>query len=323
MSTKAPSNISKGAPDSGSAEKSTLRKGMIAGIFCYICWGVFPLYWKLLDSVDPFEIIAQRIIWCTVFTLAICLILRLDFIALLKSKRVRKYLIPSAILISINWTVYVYAVSIDRIIETAIGYYLNPLVSILLGMIVFKERLSVLEICATVLCSAGILFFTFNYGAFPWISILLAISFGVYGAVKKKGGYPAVEALAFENLVALVPAIVLAIAMAQITGAHGFLGDTASLNGWVITLLLIGGGIVTAIPLILFATAANNIPLTILGFLQYISPTIALMLGVFVNGEPFTLAHAVCLACIWSGLALVGISSIRSARKQSTEQAPR
>ena len=269
------------------------------------------MYWKLLSDVDPFEIIAQRIVWCTVFTVAICIIFKHDFIALLREARARRYLIPAAVLITINWGVYVYAVSVDRIVETAIGYYLNPLVSIILGVAIFKERLKALQIIALALCCVGIAFFTGGYGAFPWISIVLALSFGIYGAVKKKGGYPASEALAFENLVALVPAIAVAVALAYINGDHAFLGDVESWQGWQTTLLLIGGGVVTAVPLLLFATAANEIPLTILGFIQYLSPTIALLIGVFVNGEPFTAAHAACLACIWVGLALVAISSIR------------
>ena len=290
---------------------NSARRGLLAGIFCYMLWGLFPLYWKLLSHVDPFEIISQRIIWCTVFTVAICLIFKHDFVALLKTPRARHYLIPAAVLITINWGVYVYAVSIDRIVETAIGYYLNPLVTIVLGMAFFKERLNALQVVALVLCCIGIAFFTSGYGSFPWISITLAISFGIYGAVKKKGGYPASEALAFENLVALVPAIAVAVALAFINGDHAFFGDVTTWQGWQTTLLLIGGGVVTAIPLLLFATAANLIPLTLLGFIQYLSPTIALLIGVFVNGEPFTLAHAACLGCIWVGLALVAVSSLR------------
>ena len=269
------------------------------------------MYWKLLSDVDPFETIAQRIIWCTVFTVAACFIFRLDFVSLLKERRARRYLIPAAILITINWGVYVYAVSIDRIVETAIGYYLNPLVSIIIGIIVFRERLDIFQIIAVALCSIGIVFFTAGYGSFPWISIVLALSFGIYGGVKKMGGYPATEALAFENLVAVGPALILAVALAFINGDHAFLGDMVTWQGWQTTLLLIGGGAVTAIPLLLFATAANEIPLTILGFIQYLSPTIALLIGVFVNGEPFTTAHAICLGCIWAGLALVAVSSLR------------
>lgn len=291
--------------------RQQLRRGILAGLFCYVLWGFFPLYWKLLDDVDTFEVVAQRIIWCTVFTLIICFIMRLDLVGLLKTPRARRFLIPSALLITANWSIYIYAVSIDRIVETAIGYYLNPLVSIILGIAIFKERLGVLQGIAVALCSIGILFFTGSYGRFPWISIVLAVSFGVYGGVKKMGGYPAIEALAFENIVAVGPAIILAFALACITGDHGFLGDMTSWQGWQTTLLLVGGGVVTAIPLLLFAAAANSIPLTLLGFLQYISPTIALLIGVFINHEPFTIAHGVCMGCIWSGLALVAIDSIR------------
>lgn len=295
---------------SNNPERTRERRGVLAAIFCYLMWGIFPLYWKLLSGVNAFEITAQRIIWCTVFTLILCAIARLNFIKLLKDARARRFLIPAAAIITINWGLYVWAVDIDRIVETAIGYYLNPLVTILLGMIVFKERMNAVEWIAVCLCCIGILFFTVNYGQFPWISIGLALSFGTYGAVKKKGGYPAVEALAFENLVAVGPAIIFAFILASATGSHGFLGDIQTLHGWTVTLLLIGGGAVTAIPLILFATAANSIPLTLLGFIQYLSPTIALLIGVFVNGEPFTLAHGVCLGCIWTGIALVGMNNL-------------
>lgn len=285
--------------------QSQQRAGIIAGIGCYVLWGIFPLYWKLLDPVNSIEVICQRIIWCCVFTVCLCLAMRYDFVGLLKQKRARRFLIPASILITINWSVYIYAVQIDRVVETAIGYYLNPLVSIILGIIVFKERLTVFQGIAVGLCVVGIGAFSFGYGSFPWISIALAFSFGVYGAVKKKGGYPAVEALAVENTVVVLPSILVAVILANVTGTHGFLGDVETIEGWGTTGLLILGGVITAVPLILFARAANLIPLTLLGFIQFLSPTIALLIGVFVNGEPFTLAHAICLGCIWAGLALV------------------
>ena len=291
------------------------HRGLLAGVFCYILWGLFPLYWKLLDDVNAFEVIAHRIIWCTVFTVLVCVLLRLDFIALLRSSRARRFLIPASIIITANWSLYVFAVSIDMIVETAIGYYLNPRITIVLGMLVFKERLAPMQVIAIILCTIGLIFFTTNYGQFPWIAILLALTFGVYGAIKKKGGYPAVEAIAFENIVAFLPAIAFTIFLAYYTGDHGFLGDISSWQGWQTTLLLIGGGVVTAIPLILYAAAANLIPLTILGFLQYISPTIALLIGVFLNNEPFTLAHGICFGCIWTGLILVAINSFLQSRK--------
>ncbi len=215
---------------------------------------------------------------------------------------------------------YIYAVAVDRILETAIGYYINPLVSIVLGMIVFKERLTRLQVIAVALCIVGIGFFTVSYGSFPTFAIVLALSFGIYGAIKKKGGYPAVEALAVENTLMLIPALIFVAVLANVTGTHGFLGTTPVGVDWRTTVLLIGGGAVTAIPLILFAKAANSIPLTLLGFIQYISPTIAMLLGVFVNEEPFTLAHGVCFGYIWCGLALVGIDAVQASRKASVGQ---
>lgn len=285
--------------------QSQRKAGIVAGIGCYVLWGVFPLYWKLLASVDSIEIICQRIIWCCVFTVGLCLVMGYDFVGLLRQKRARRFLIPASLLITLNWSVYIYAVQIDRVVETAIGYYLNPLVSIVLGIIIFKERLTLLQGIAVGLCIVGIGAFSFGYGSFPWISIALALSFGVYGAIKKKGGYPAIEALAVENTIVVIPSIVVAVVLANLTGTHGFLGDVHSTEGWTTTALLVLGGAVTAAPLILFARAANLIPLTLLGFIQFLSPTIALIIGVFVNGEPFTTAHGICLGCIWCGLALV------------------
>lgn len=157
-------------------------------------------------------------------------------------------------------------------------------------------------------------FFTVNYGQFPLIGLLLALTFGVYGAIKKKGGYPAVEAITFESTVMVLPAVVMLLVLARVTGSHAFLGSF-TFDGVKTSLLLIGAGIATAVPLILFARAANLIPLTILGFIQFLSPTISLLIGVFVNHEPFTLAHAVCFGCIWGGLALVSVDSLFASRR--------
>lgn len=290
------------------------RRGTIAGLFCYLFWGLAPIYWKWLDAVDPLEVIGQRIIWCFVLMVLICLILRIDFIGILKNKRALKYLGVAAVLISINWGVYIYAVATDRIVHTAMGYYTNPLVSILFGVLFFKERLSKLQLGAVLLCAIGVLFFLYDYGELPWISLVLAFSFGMYGAVKKRGGYPAIPALAVESTLALPLALMAVGASIYLTGSHAFLGDTASVQGWTTTALIIGAGAITAIPLVLFAKAANSIPLTMLGFIQYVSPTIALLLGVFAYGEPFTTAHAVCFGCIWAGLALASVDTIRKNR---------
>lgn len=287
------------------------RNGVIAAVFCYVLWGVLPLYWVQLNDVNTIEVICQRMIWCFVFTALVCAIMKLDFVRYLREARGRRFLIPAALLITINWSIFIYAVASGNVVEAALGYYINPLVSILLGLVCFKERLGVLQWIAVALCAIGIIYFTVNYGRFPWIALTLAVSFGIYGAVKKQGGYPAIEAIACESAIMLVPAIVVAVIVAFVTGAHGFFGDVSSMEGWKTTALLVIGGAVTAAPLILFAKAANSIPLTTVGFLQYISPTISLLTGVFILGEPFTTAHAVCFACIWTALILVAISWVQ------------
>lgn len=291
------------------------RKSTLAGVLCYVFWGIAPIYWTFMDEVNSFEIIGHRIIWCFVMMVIVCAVLKIDFVSLLKDKRAVAYLLPAAILITVNWSVYIYAVSVDRIVETAIGYYINPLVSIVFGIFLFNEKLSKYRIAAICLCAFGVLFFTINYGQFPVFSIVLALSFGAYGAVKKKAGYPATQALAIESTFMLIPSIAICVVTAMITGQHAFASGLDTANGWIMTLLLIGAGPVTAIPLLLFAKAANGIPLSMLGFIQYISPTIALMVGVFFNGEPFTLAHAVCLGSIWCGLALVSFEVVTQSRK--------
>ena len=289
------------------------KRGILAGIFCYALWGLFPIYWKLLDEVHPGEIIVHRIVWCFVTTALVVLIARLDIASLIRDSRAWKILVPAAILVTANWSIFIFAVSIDRIVETSIGYYLNPLVTILFGVIFFRERLTRIQLVAVTLCAIGLAFFTWSYGHFPWISIGLALTFAAYGALKKKGGYPPIEALAFENAIMVLPAIIAGIVIAHVTGSHAFLGSMSA-HGWLITLLLIGAGPVTALPLIFFARAANDIPLSLLGFIQYLSPTLSLLLGVFVYGETFTLAHGICLGLIWTGIALVSVETAMRGR---------
>lgn len=301
-------------PQAGSKLTPEERRGALAALFCYVLWGLLPIYWKLLAEVDSFEIIAHRIIWCFVITALVCAAGHLGLGKLLRERRAWRYLGPASLFIGINWGIYIYAVNTGHVVETAIGYYINPLVSILLGVVVFRERLTKLQLIAVALCVFGVAFFTINYGQFPWISLALAFSFGIYGAIKKKGGYPAIPAIAFESTVLLVPSIALAVGLAVVTGQHAFASNLDTAHGWYLTILLVVSGAVTAVPLILFAKAANSIPLSLLGFIQYVSPTLALLTGVFLFGEPFTLAHAVCLGSIWCGLALVSFETIRQGK---------
>ena len=286
-------------------QQTDVARGALAAVGCYAIWGSCPLFWALLDDVDAIELIGQRIAWALVLTVIACkFILKVDFVGLLRDSRARRFLIPSGLLVMVNWSLYIVAMVTNNVVEAALGYYINPLVSIVLGLVVFHEKLTPLQVAATVLSAAGVIYFTVSYGSFPWIALSLAFTFGIYGAVKKRGGYPAVPTIAVEGIIALPFAIVALVAVAM-AGKSAFFSPDMSLEAWRTRLLLVLTGPVTAVPLILFATAANKTPLSLIGFIQYISPTISLLSGVLVLGEPFTSAHAVCFACIWAGAALV------------------
>lgn len=310
------------AESKGSHAKAS--SGVRAGVLCYVFWGLAPLYWKLLGEVSSIEVIGHRVLWSFVLMAAVCLVLKNGFPKILLDKRAWGYLLPAGLLIMVNWSLYIYAVATDRVVFTALGYYINPLVSILLGTVFFREKLSGFQKAAVALCAAGVLYFLVNLGELPWISLTLAFSFGLYGAIKKKGGYPANEALTMESTVALPVALAVLLLFPSVTGTDAvFMADVSSAAGWGMTLLLVGSGAVTAVPLVLFAKAANAIPLSTLGFIQYISPTIALSLGVFVFGESFTLAHAVCFGCIWAGLALVSFEAVKTQKLEDGEKGSR
>lgn len=293
------------------------RAGVLAGIACYVIWGLFPAYWKLLDGVNPAEIVVHRIVWSFVTMVLVAVLMGRSIRPLARSGRAWRILLPAAILVTANWSLYIWGIALGKVVEAAIGYYLNPLVSVLFGVVFFGERLTRLQVAAVLLASAGLTYFTVSYGHFPWLALALALTFGGYGAIKKKGGYPAVEALAFENALVVLPAIAFAIWLAHHTGTHAFFADTATTSGWLTTALLIIGGPVTALPLVLFAWAANKIPLSTLGFIQFLTPTIQLLLGVLAYNEPFTAQHVVLLTCIWTGIALITWESLAVVRRVS------
>ncbi len=297
------------------ANRSEAKRGALAAAACYCIWGFCPLFWSLLGDVSSIEIIGQRIVWSLVLTVLACtFVLKADFISLLRDARARRFLIPSGLLIMANWSIYIVAMVTNHVVEASLGYYINPLVSILLGLVVFHERLTPLQVAATALSAAGVVYFAIDYGSFPWMALALALTFGVYGAVKKRGGYPAVPSIAVEGIVAL-PFAIAALVVIAVAGQSAFFSPDLSLVAWQTRLLLVLTGPITAVPLILFATAANKTPLSLIGFIQYISPTISLLSGVFVLGEPFTSAHVVCFACIWAGAALVVFDALRQGRR--------
>ncbi len=292
-------------PDSSSPSES-YSKGFIYALFCYLLWGFFPLYWHLLADVPSLTILANRMLWSALFLLLFCLLTNRKLLRkVITNKHNILYMGITGFLITINWGVYIYAVNNHFIVESSLGYYINPLINVLLGVVFLKERLNRLEKLATLFAFIGVTYFTISYGEFPVIAFILAISMGIYGMVKKKANLPSVQALTLETLLITPLAIVYLLYM--INSQALVVSELPPLS----IFLLIMAGIVTAIPLIFFAQAVKLLPYSTLGFIQYISPTLQLLIGIYVFHEKFTFAHAVCFAFIWTGLAFFTINLLR------------
>lgn len=285
------------------------RKGLLYGLLCYCIWGLFPLYWRLLESVDSFEILAHRMLWSGVFMVTLfCGIRKVRLKDHIKHPRQYLMLLLTGALISFNWGLYIWAINHGYILQSSLGYYINPLVNVLLGYLFLHERLNRAQTVALLMALAGVLYFTIDYGQFPIISLGLAFSFGIYGLLKKKMGLNATPALTVETIW-MMPAALVYITLLCANG-HSALNSL----DWLTWLLLLLAGAVTAIPLLLYGKAAERITLTALGFLQYVSPTGQFLIGIFVYKESFTTAHIVCFTCIWIGLTIFTIDIIRRLR---------
>jgi chloramphenicol-sensitive protein RarD len=280
--------------------------GFWLGAAAYGIWGLFPLYWKLVEQVPALQIISHRIAWSFV-TLAIvgAARFRREAASTLDRRAFAIYAI-AAVLISINWFLYVYAVNTGFVLETSLGYFITPLVNVLLGVMVLRERLRPLQWVAVALAAVGVLQLTFGYGSLPVIAIGLALSFGSYGLVKKKAPLDSLAGLTLETGIVVAPAVAyLLIANASGHGAFAHSGLTTDL-------LLMGGGPVTVVPLLLFASAVRRITLTTVGLLQYIAPTIQFFLGVFLYGEPFAGTRLVGFVIVWTACVLFSIDGLRA-----------
>ena len=301
--------------------ENTIGISFTAG--AYILWGILPIYWKFLDQVSALEILAHRVIWSFIFVLIIVVILKRKllknfFQVQMSQKKTWLGLILASLFISINWLTYIYAVNMNHIVEASLGYYVNPLVAVLLGVFVLREKVNVLQAVSFVLAGIGVLYMTLSVGKLPWISLILALSFGFYGLSKKLIKVDSILGLLLETLF-VFPFAILFLAYLGVNDQHSF--STGSLKT---DLFLLGSGIVTALPLLWFGIGAQKIPLYMVGFLQYIAPTISLLLGVLMYGEPFTRDHVVTFACIWIAIAIFTISNIRQMikkRKVSTVDA--
>lgn len=292
---------------------NSIDRGVIYGASAYVTWGIIPIFWKFLEQVGDVgavEIVVHRIVWTLVFAVAaLAAWQRLPKLwAALKNPRTVLALAASAVLIAVNWGLFIWAVTADRIIDTSLGYYINPLVSFVLGVVWLGERLTKLQLVAVGLAVLGVVNQTVAVGYLPWISLALAVSFGIYGLIRKMVPVESLEGLTVEALL-LAPLSLGYIIYLASAGTGAFLQQGMSLD-----LLLILAGPLTAIPLLLFAAGARLVRLSTMGFLQYLAPSISLVLAVFLYNEPFTQAHAVTFALIWSALALVTWEALRRER---------
>ena len=284
--------------------------GIFFIIGAYTLWGILPIYWKFLDEVPSSEILAHRIVWSFVF-ISIIVILRKRkqlknfFKVQMSQKKTWFALFLTSLLISTNWLTYIFAVNKGHIVDVSLGYYINPLVSVLLGVFVLREKINKLQTFSFILAGIGVLYMTISIGKFPWIALILAFSFGFYGLAKKLIKVDSILGLFLETLFA-VPFAIIFLSYLGINGQHSFTTGTVQID-W----LLMGSGIATALPLLWFGIGAQKIPLYLLGFLQYIAPTISLFLGVLLYDEAFTIDHIITFTCIWIAILTFTISNIR------------
>ena len=273
---------------------------LASALGAYFIWGLFPFYWKWLIEVPAYELIAHRILWSFLLLLSVLLIIGQwrNFRASLANRRLLLPYLLASVLLSINWLVYVWSVNSGQIIEASLGYFINPLVSVMLGVVFLHEHLRRLQWFAIGLAALGVLYLTFMHGQVPWIALSLAFSFGLYGLIKKKSPLEAVQGLTLETALLFLPALGYLLWLeAQGSGhfPHG---------GALQSVLLIGAGLVTTLPLLLFAQATRQVPLSVIGMLQYITPIMQLLIGLWFFHEPFGLEKALGYALVWLALLL-------------------
>jgi chloramphenicol-sensitive protein RarD len=292
---------------------SQLHRGMVAATVSYLIWGILPLYWKALAHVPSYEILGHRMAWSLPFVvLFLVLSGQHKKLGQLRNKKILSISTGSAALLSINWFIYIWAVNAGFIVETSLGYYINPLVTVGFGVLFLKERLRVGQVAALGLAAGGVVYLTLVYGTFPWIALALAMTFAVYGLVHKKIRVGPMKSLYLETLIFFLPALALIFYLGR-DGSSGFLhGDARTM------VLLAGTGLITTVPLLLFGFAAQKIPLFWLGILQYTAPTLNLLIGVLVYGEEFPVSRLIGFLLVWSALALLMAEGIVQRTRQQS-----
>ncbi|HAQ61350.1 TPA: EamA family transporter RarD [Candidatus Delongbacteria bacterium] len=282
-----------------------MNKGILSGICAYLLWGLFPIYWKILHHVPAIQIIGHRIVWSFIFLILIVVSANQwkNFRSAVMSKKVFGIYMVASALLTINWFVYVWGVNAGRIVETSLGYFINPLFSVLLGIVFLKEKLRLMQWIPVILAAAGVIYLTVDYGRVPWIALSLAFTFGLYGLVKKTAPLDSLFGLTFETAIAFPFALTyLIFVTTQGTGSFPQ-GNAAN------DLLLVATGIITSVPLLLFAYAVRNIPLSTVGILQYIAPSIQFLIGVVVYREDFGKSDMIGFGLVWTALLIFSIES--------------
>ncbi|MBW4523105.1 MAG: EamA family transporter RarD [Scytolyngbya sp. HA4215-MV1] len=283
---------------------STYQSGFIYALLAYASWGLLPIYWKLFGQVPAIEVLSHRVIWSMLFLMAVLTWQQrgAELSQLWRTPNKMLLLLLTALLLTCNWGLYIYGVNTDRVVETSLGYFINPLVNVLLGFIVLKERLHWGQKLAVLLAGIGVLNFIWQLGTVPWIALGLAVSFAFYGLIRKLVAVLPMVGLAMETLL-MTPIALVAIAYGTATGTEHFSTNIGFVG------LFVGAGIVTSFPLLWFNNAARRLRLSTLGFFQYFAPSLQLLLGVFLYHEPFSRTHAITFGCIWLALLTYSTTS--------------
>ncbi|MDR7318855.1 EamA family transporter RarD [Brevibacillus nitrificans] len=284
-----------------------MKQGVLYGIVAYLAWGMLPFYWKLFQSMGSLEILAHRIVWSLIFVLFIILLTKRwnQLWSAAPGLKLKGALLLCSMLISANWLLYIWAVTNDHVMEASLGYYMNPLISVLLGVIFLKEKMGIGQWVALGMAALGVVFITVEYGEVPWVALLLALTFAFYGLAKKLVNLESMFGLAWETIF-VTPLSIVYLLIIEMNGT----GTALALEWWKFVLLLLAG-VGTAMPLYWFAQATKRLPLSTLGFIQYLSPTIQLLSAVFLFGEAFTTTHLISFSLIWGALLVFTISSMR------------
>ncbi len=285
------------------------NKGLLFGVAAYLLWGLLPLYWKLVEDAGAYEILAHRGIW----SLLLCVLLLTirkqikSAFNMVRSSRTLLLLLLSSGFLTINWAVYIWSVTVNRVVEAALGYYITPLINVTFGVLLLREKLRPLQWTAVGLASVGVVILTVGYGALPWIALVLSVSWGSYSLIKKSLNLGALETLSVETLFAFLPNLIYLFIIER-NGSAAF-GD-----GWMMSILLFGAGAATVVPLLLFNGSTTRLPLSTVGLLQYITPTIMFLIGIFINNEHISTIKIAGFVFIWIALAVLSRDLYRSSR---------